>query len=226
MNQALSFTSQIGRTGAVAVLIDGENISAAHADAIMRRAGGFGQMYVRRVYGDARLLERWDEREDMRMIHTGTGKNGADIRLTIDAVELAHLDQADAFVIATSDADFTHLAHFLRERGRRVIGMGEGKAPERFRKACSDFVCLSAEKRQRKLSDLEQILCSVIAAEGSRRGLRICDLNPLIRRRNDKIRISTLPDKTWRTFLQNRADLVDCDERGPDAHVRVRDRRA
>ena len=48
----------------------------------------------------------------------------------------------DGFCIVSSDSDFTRLVSRLRESGKMVIGMGENKTPEPFRKACDKFTIL------------------------------------------------------------------------------------
>ncbi|MDR3315136.1 MAG: NYN domain-containing protein, partial [Coriobacteriales bacterium] len=52
-----------------------------------------------------------------------TGKNSADIRLAVDAIELCHTkDYIDTFVIVSGDSDFTPLVSKLKENGKTVIG--------------------------------------------------------------------------------------------------------
>ena len=54
-----------------------------------------------------------------------TGKNSADIRLAVDAVELCHSkDYINTFVIVSGDSDFTPLVSKLKENGKFVIGVG------------------------------------------------------------------------------------------------------
>ena len=59
---------------------------------------------------------------------TRAGKNGADMRLVIDALELCYLrEHIDTFVIASGDSDFCPLAYKLRENDRdRDRHGGEG----------------------------------------------------------------------------------------------------
>jgi uncharacterized LabA/DUF88 family protein len=75
---------------------------------------------------------------------TRAGKNGADVRLVIDALELAYLrEHIDTFVIASGDSDFCPLAYKLREIGRTVIGMGVKEATSPlFVKACDEYLYL------------------------------------------------------------------------------------
>jgi uncharacterized LabA/DUF88 family protein len=83
---------------------------------------------------------------------TRAGKNGADMRLVIDALELAYLrEHIDTFVIASGDSDFCPLAYKLRENDRTVIGMAvrESTSPL-FVKACDEFIYLRAPGQQRR----------------------------------------------------------------------------
>ena len=81
---------------------------------------------------------------------TASGKNGADVRLVIDALELAYLrEHIDTFVIASGDSDFCPLAYKLREIGRTVIGMGVREATSPlFVKACDEFLYLKPASRR------------------------------------------------------------------------------
>jgi hypothetical protein len=64
----------------VALLIDGENIAARHAQTILKQARQLGEPRLRRVYGDAALLKGWDAEPEVDLIHTRCGKNSADMR--------------------------------------------------------------------------------------------------------------------------------------------------
>ncbi len=83
---------------------------------------------------------------------TRAGKNGADVRLVIDALELAYLrEHIDTFVIASGDSDFCPLAYKLREIGRTVIGMGVREATSPlFVKACDEFLYLKPGPHRRR----------------------------------------------------------------------------
>ena len=75
---------------------------------------------------------------------TRSGKNGADMRLVIDALELCYArEHIDTFVIGSGDSDFCPLAYKLRENGRTVIGLGvKGSTSPLFVKACDEFLYL------------------------------------------------------------------------------------
>jgi uncharacterized protein (TIGR00288 family) len=54
-----------------------------------------------------------------------TGKNSADIRLVVDAMDLSYAkDHIDTFVIVSGDSDFSPLVSKLKENGKSVIGLG------------------------------------------------------------------------------------------------------
>jgi uncharacterized LabA/DUF88 family protein len=80
---------------------------------------------------------------------TRSGKNAADMRLVIDALELAYArEHIDTYVIASGDSDFVPLANKLREMGRFIIGLAVKQASSpMFIKACDEFIYLSEPQR-------------------------------------------------------------------------------
>ena len=83
---------------------------------------------------------------------TSAGKNGADMRLVIDALELCYArEYIDTFVIGSGDSDFCPLAYKLRENDRQVIGLGVRESTSRlFVKACDEFIYLKPKAEERK----------------------------------------------------------------------------
>lgn len=75
---------------------------------------------------------------------TSAGKNAADMRLVIDALELNYARQhIDTFVIASGDSDFVPLANKLRENDKRVIGIAvKDSTSPYFVRACDEFLYL------------------------------------------------------------------------------------
>lgn len=114
-----------------------------------------GKVVFRRAYAD---WERFGPARENLHKHgvelidvppsTRAGKNGADIRLVIDALELAYQrEHVDAFAIASGDSDFCPLAYKLREIGRTVIGLAVREATSpMFVKACDEFVYFPTPK--------------------------------------------------------------------------------
>lgn len=216
----------------VAVFVDGENIPADHAARIVVEAARHGRTDVLRVYGNTCILPRWQETPGYRLVHAGTGKNAADLLLAIEVMEHVLSAACDCVLIASSDADFTHLAIRLRERGLKVVGLGEAKTSPRFRAACTDSVELGpiAAKPLAKadaapvsgVSDLDRKIRSVIATNSTNgQGMQIVQLSGAMYARHG-IRISTFPERTWRSYLAARETLYDLDPRGQQARVRFR----
>lgn len=133
-----------------ALLIDADNISPKYIGAILKEGKAFGNVSVRRIYGD------WTENEKnswkkcllensmtpIQQYSYTTGKNASDSAMIIDAMDILYTLQVDGFILASSDSDFTKLAVRLREAGKHVVGMGESKTPYPFVKACDQFKTL------------------------------------------------------------------------------------
>jgi uncharacterized protein (TIGR00288 family) len=71
-----------------------------------------------------------------------SGKNSADIRLVVDAIDLAYSkDHIDTFVIVSGDSDFSPLVSKLKELGKHVIGLGLSDATsDLLRDNCDEFI--------------------------------------------------------------------------------------
>lgn len=82
---------------------------------------------------------------------TRSGKNGADMRMVIDALELCYArEHIDTFAIASGDSDFCPLAYKLRENGRTLIGLGVKEATSPlFVKACDEFIYLRPRHKEK-----------------------------------------------------------------------------
>lgn len=116
------------------------------ADALAER----GRVVVRRAYADwsyfdedRRLLTRQHvELIDIPQRMGASRKNSADIKMAVDALELAfERDYISTFVFGTGDSDFTPLVHKLRELNRRVIGVGvENSTSALLPPACDEFL--------------------------------------------------------------------------------------
>lgn len=71
-----------------------------------------------------------------------TGKNSADIRLCVDAMDLAYSkDHIDTFVVVSGDSDFSPLVSKLKELGKHVIGLGMSESTSSLlRDNCDEFI--------------------------------------------------------------------------------------
>jgi len=211
--------------GRVALLIDGENISCSFAPEIQKLAGKVGKPLIRKVYGNASTCVGWDSQTGFQFVHTGTGKNSADMKLAIDAMVWACTDACDTFVIATSDSDFSHLAYALIERGLVVVGLGEYHAAAAFRHACTRFHSLSPEKTTRppesQSDNLIEKVTQTIERFGTKNRIKITELSEVMKHKHG-VSISEYSDKNWRGFLEAQPSQFVCDPKGPEAFVRLK----
>ncbi len=124
----------------LAVFIDFENLAMGFKDRkekfsiqkVLARLVEKGKIVVKTAYAD------WSRFGDYRnQMHEAaielieipkrqmTGKNSADIRLVVDAIDLCYSkNHIDTFVIVSGDSDFSPLVSKLKENGKRVIGVG------------------------------------------------------------------------------------------------------
>lgn len=132
----------------LAVLIDAENASHTLTRPILLRAACYGVLSVKRAYADwsrpgmrsfKQLLHR-NAIEAVHLFNYTTGKNAADMVLSLDAMDLMNTGQLDGFCIVSSDSDFTPLAIRIRRDGLRVYGFGGRQTPAAFVAACNVFI--------------------------------------------------------------------------------------
>jgi len=126
----------------IAVFIDFENLAIGVRDLkgadtfrielVLKRLLEKGRVVYKRAYSD------WTNyRGEVRKFHAQgielvdipqtkmTGKNSADIRMVVDAIDLCHTkDNIDTFALVSGDSDFSPLVSKLKENNKRVIGCG------------------------------------------------------------------------------------------------------
>jgi uncharacterized protein (TIGR00288 family) len=126
---------------ALAVFVDFENLALGFKgkkdkrfdiQKVLERLVEKGKIIVKKAYAD------WAEYSDYkRALHEAaielidiprrsvSGKNSADIRLCVDAIDLCYSkEHIDTFVIVSGDSDFSPLVSKLKENGKGVIGLG------------------------------------------------------------------------------------------------------
>lgn len=146
------------RTYTLAVFLDLENIALGAQDAkfpqfdiekVFKRLLIKGNIVVKKAYCD---FARYDAFK--RPLHEAafelieiphirhSGKNSADIRMVVDALDLCYTnDRVDAFAIISGDSDFSPLVSKLRENGKKVIGVGvKNSTSDLFIKNCDEFI--------------------------------------------------------------------------------------
>jgi hypothetical protein len=205
----------------VALFVDGDNLSTSLSGVILASAGLLGSVDLRRVYCAEGGPKNWDAAPGFQVRRVPGAKNGADILLCIEAAEAACEGRFERFVIASDDRDFSHLAHWLRERGFHVLGLGTGKSPEGWRAACSEFEVLKAEEskaskpaRAVATSEVDLMLRGAIGPQSS--GRPIMEVG----QRLSKAGVRPPEGCTWRTYMATRPEFYDLDPRGLGARVR------
>lgn len=134
----------------IAVVIDADNTQISKLEDVFHEISTRGRIVVKRAYGNWHkpTLKNWGEiikrlaiKAEQQFDYV-SGKNATDMALVIDTIELLYTNLYDAFVIVSSDSDYTPLAIKLREAGVYVMGVGEQKTPVAFRNACDEFLFL------------------------------------------------------------------------------------
>jgi len=143
----------------IAVFIDFENLALGVRDIkgakgfkielILKRLLEKGRIVYKRAYSD------WTNyRTELREFHMQgiemvdipqsrmSGKNSADIRMVVDAIDLCHTkDNIDVFALISGDSDFSPLVAKLKENNKRVIGCGIRNSTSNLLVAnCDEFI--------------------------------------------------------------------------------------
>jgi uncharacterized protein (TIGR00288 family) len=158
-------------TSALAVFCDFENIALGVREAkyphfdmkhVLERLLLKGSIVVRKAYCD------WDRYKEFKgAMHEAafelieiphvrmSGKNSADIRMVVDALDLCYTKpHVDTFVVVSGDSDFSPLVAKLRENNKTVIGVGvKNSTSDLLTSACDEFIYyddLVREEAQKK----------------------------------------------------------------------------
>ena len=142
----------------MALFCDFENVALGVRDAnyaqfdirkVLERLLLKGSIVVKKAYCD------WDRYKDFKApMHEAafelieiphvrqSGKNSADIRMVVDALDLCYTkSHVDTFVIISGDSDFSPLVSKLRENNKRVIGVGVKNSTSDLLSAnCDEFI--------------------------------------------------------------------------------------
>ena len=133
--------------------LEPSHLARARVDvgAILDFASSFGTVVLTRAYADWSAGVNAEYREQLvgRAVDlvqlfpaAAYGKNGADIRLAVDAVEdMFRLPDLTHVVIVAGDSDYIPLAQRCKRLGRYVVGIGvAGSSSRALAAACDDFV--------------------------------------------------------------------------------------
>ncbi len=177
----------------LAVFIDFENVAlwAEHEfidfelTPLIEYLQSRGPLVIKRAYGDWGRFTRYRDElmnnalDLVQIYSVRAGKNRADIRMAMDALETAMTrPNIETFVIVSGDSDFGPLATKLREYGRYTLGVGPRTITHPLLvKSCDEFVYLEtvlgevAEVDEQSVADIEvdrNLLRKALVAHGQR----------------------------------------------------------
>jgi uncharacterized protein (TIGR00288 family) len=169
----------------IAIFCDFENVALGVRDAriekfninlVLERLLVKGSVVVKKAYCD---WERYKEYkavmhdaafELIEIPHTRqSGKNSADIRMVVDALDLCYTkEHIDSFVIVSGDSDFSPLVSKLRENNKTVIGVGvKSSTSDLLMSNCDEFIFYDDLAREAESSKQRKRL-SGVTDQGSR----------------------------------------------------------
>jgi uncharacterized LabA/DUF88 family protein len=239
-------------------------LTAATVDvsAIIDFASSFGTLVLTRAYADWSADVNAEYRGQLvgRAVDlvqlfpaAAYAKNGADIRLAVDAVEdMFRLPDLTHVVIVAGDSDYIALAQRCKRLGRYVVGIGiTGSISRALTAACDEFVTYDAlpgvpvlqpakEKPRRtraKQPDDEpeppdpQAAATGLLERALRIGLEKDDAEWLhnsavkaqMKRMDPSFSEKSLGFRSFSDFLRSRSDVVDLDETSTTRKVRLKD---
>lgn len=216
----------------VALLVDGENISAETAGFLIATAAKAGMLTIKRVFGAVTRLGTWTTAPGFRVVHVPPRKDAADLALSLDALELALTGQVDQVVLATSDRDLTLVALRLAELGIPVTGIGEEKAPADFRKACRTFVPIPVKAipaktvGEAKPSSFDDRMRTFLREEGksSDGWVTLSALGQAAAKANGILKAEAGIGKStsWIAWFKKQPQVFEIEERGTQSRARLR----
>src|SRR5215813_5924158 len=142
----------------IAVFLDLENIARGAVEAhfpafdirkVLERLLLRGQIVVKKAYCDFdryKTFKRGLHEAAFELIEIPhvrqSGKNSADIRMVVDALDLCYTkSHVDTFVIISGDSDFSPLVSKLRENDKIVIGVGvKNSSSDLLVANCDEFI--------------------------------------------------------------------------------------
>lgn len=151
----------------VALGVQDARIKKFNIDLVLERLLVKGTVVVKKAYCDWQRYQEFKSVmhdaafELIEIPHTRqSGKNSADIRMVVDALDLCYTkEHIDTFVIVSGDSDFSPLVSKLRENNKVVIGVGvKSSTSDLLMNNCDEFIYYddlaredeSSKQRQRK----------------------------------------------------------------------------
>jgi hypothetical protein len=243
--------------------LESAKLSRARVDvgAVLDFASSFGTVVLTRAYADwsADVNAEYSGQLVARAVDlvqlfpaAAYGKNAADIRLAVDAVEdMFRLPDLTHVVIVAGDSDYIPLAQRCKRLGRYVVGIGvAGSSSKSLAAACDEFVIYDAlpgvpefeapgepeKPRAKRTKSAEpeppdgQDAATALLTRALQIGLEKDDVEWLhnstvkaqMKRMDPSFSEKALGFKSFSDFLRSRADLVELDESSTTRMVKLR----
>mgnify|MGYP003575948341 FL=1 len=115
---------------------------------VVELAASFGPVAINRAYCNWQFFGRYREallQNAVELVQLfppgGAAKNGADIRLCLDAMEdVARFQHIGTVVVVGGDSDFMPVSHKIKAAGRTLVGVGTRRSTNRhWAKSCDEF---------------------------------------------------------------------------------------
>jgi hypothetical protein len=228
--------------------------------AIIDFASSFGTLVLTKAYADWSADVNADYRDQLvgRAVDlvqlfpaAAYGKNGADIRLAVDAVEdMFRLPDLSHVVIVAGDSDYIPLAQRCKRLGRYVVGIGiTGSISRSLTAACDEYVSYDAlpgvpevkadaPKRRRTKADadvepppdpqaaatalLERALRISHGKDDDSDWLHNSAVKAQMKRMDPSFSEKSLGFRSFSDFLRSRTEVVELDESSTIRMVRLR----
>lgn len=155
----------------VAIFVDVENLTQwVKEDGLEKLVNDLskeGRIVTRKAYGvwsspHIQKLQSPLNRLGFDLVHSFhpvSGKNSADIQLTMDVLENAiRVTDIEQIVLATGDSDFSPLFRRLREMGKEVLGVGpRSPLSESVKSSCTRYIYTDIAEEQDAQSELSEV---------------------------------------------------------------------
>ncbi|MDD4319577.1 MAG: NYN domain-containing protein [Candidatus Peribacteraceae bacterium] len=189
----------------LAVFVDLENLALGfqhqkkgqfQINKVLERLVEKGKLIVKKAYADwSRFPEYTKPFHEAAIelieipVRAMTGKNSADIRMVVDAMDLAWSKaHIDTFAIVSGDSDFSPLVSKLKENGKHVIGIGmRGSTSELLADNCDEFIYYEDLQRQEDEHEVVSQLETTLPEKKREAFALLLDACAALRRENHEV---------------------------------------
>ncbi|ADV62743.1 hypothetical protein Isop_2164 [Isosphaera pallida ATCC 43644] len=200
----------------LAVFVDLENLAMGFQNQkkarfeihkVLERLVEKGKLIVKKAYADWNRYQAYTapfHEAAIELIEiprrSQTGKNSADIRLVVDAMDLAwSKPHVDTFVIVSGDSDFSPLVSKLKENGKHVIGLGmKGSTSELLRDNCDEFIYYEDLERQEQDEQLVTELFADLPERKREAFILLIEACAALRRENHEVLYASMIKDTMK----------------------------